>query len=405
MNEFEEIRDQMLGRTYHRIVTVDSLPSPTFHMEGRQVVSFSTNNYLGLATSERLIDAARRGLERYGVGNCESRLLGGNLEIYEHLEAKLAALKQKESAVLFATGFLTNMGVLTALVSLSKIARIYGYRPRQHYKYVYFSDEFNHISIREGIRMSGASRVSYRHCDMANLEEKLRACGADMKIIVSDGVFSQDGDILPLPDMLQLADKYDALVYIDDAHATGILGDHGGGTTDYFNLNSPRLICMGTLSKAYGAIGGFVATEKYLADMLRYACSAYGFTSTLPPDQAMAVSEAMDAVVDEPWRRDRLWENQRRLLAGFDGLGCQVTCRDTCILPVLVGDEAMCERHAAKLGECGFHVDSVVFPAVPRGAARLRFMANTNHTPEQIQAFIDAMGQLRGAGRNRCQQA
>ena len=295
---FEDIRDQMLGQTFHRIIKVNSLPSPVFTMDGREIVSFSTNNYLALAKSPRLIESARRGLLKHGVANCESRLLGGDMDIYLKLEDKLARMKHKQAAVLFATGFLTNLGVLSTLANCSKIARIYGYRPARRYRYVYLSDEFNHISIREGIRMSGADKLAYRHCDMNSLEDKLKTCDAEMKIIVSDGVFSQDGDIAPLPRMVELADRYDALIYIDDAHGTGVLGPNGGGTTEHFNLDSPRVICMGTLSKAYGAIGGFVATDKHLADILRLSCTAYGFTSTLPPDQACAVSEAMDMVVD-----------------------------------------------------------------------------------------------------------
>jgi 7-keto-8-aminopelargonate synthetase-like enzyme len=189
---------------------------------------------------------------------------------------------------------------------MSRIARVYGYRPSGRRRYAYFTDEFNHISIREGIQMSGAVKIPYRHCDMNHLEDQLKTSDATCKLIVSDGVFSQDGDIAPLPQILGLAERYDAMVYIDDAHATGVLGATGGGTTEYFKVASPRLICMGTLSKAYGAIGGFIATEKYICDILRFGCSAYGFTSTLPPDQAFAVSEAMDMVIDEPQRRQRL---------------------------------------------------------------------------------------------------
>jgi glycine C-acetyltransferase len=401
VNEFEEIRDQMLGKAYHRIICVSSLPTPVFQCEGREIVSFSTNNYLGLATSSRLIKSARRGLEKYGVANCESRLLGGDMDIYRNLEDKLARLKQKETAVLFATGFLTNLGVLSALTNLPKIGRIYGYQPKKHYKYVYFTDEFNHISIREGIRMSGANKLTYRHLDMNNLEDKLKASTAEMKIIVSDGVFSMDGDIVPLPDMLGLAERYDAFVYIDDAHATGILGATGGGTTEHFNVCSPRLICMGTLSKAYGAIGGFVATEKYMGDMIRLTCTAYGFTSTLPPDQACAVSEAMDIVLDEPQRLQRLWENQRYFVVEMDRLRYTLVSRSTCIVPVLIGNEPLCEWFSERLEERGFHVDSVLFPGVPKGQARLRFVMNANHTRKQIDELLGVLGELRNTSPSK----
>jgi 8-amino-7-oxononanoate synthase len=401
VNEFEEIRDQMMGRAFHRIITVKTLPGPAFSSDGREIISFSSNNYLGLATSPRLIASARRGLEKYGVGNCESRLLGGDLEIYRTLEDRLARLKRKEAAILFATGYLTNLGVLPALVNCSTIARVYGYRPKKRYRYAYFTDEFNHASIREGIRISGAEKVTYAHCDMNSLEDKLKASDVEMKIIVSDGVFSQDGDIVPWPDMHALAERYDALVYIDDAHGTGVLGPTGGGTTEHFDLFSPRLICMGTLSKAYGAIGGFIATDQYLVDILRLTCSAYGFTSTLPPDQACAVLEAMDIVLDEPQRRQRLWENQRYFVAEIDKLGYPLISRSTCLLPVMIGDESLCEWYSEQLYRRGFHVDSILFPAVPKGRSRLRFMMNANHTRPQLDALLGAMKELRQAAPSK----
>src|SRR6185312_3021149 len=202
----------------------------------------------------------------YGVANCESRLLGGNLEIYERLEARLAEIKHKDAALLFATGYLTNLSVLPVLVKSSNLARAFGYLPATAWKHAYFTDEFNHLSIREGIRASGAPTFAYRHLDMDDLERKLCASPAHIKIIVTDGVFSQHGDIAPLPDMLALAERYDAVVYIDDAHGTGVLGPTGAGTSEHFGIDSPRIIQMGTLSKAYGCIGGFVATEPFLAE-------------------------------------------------------------------------------------------------------------------------------------------
>ena len=205
MKEFRDIAAWLAQSTSYSVEYVDSLPSPTFRVNGQSQVSFSSNNYLALASSSRLIAAARRGLETYGVGNCESRLLGGNLQLYDALERRLATLKHKESAVLFATGYLANLGVLSTLPRTGKFARIYGYRMRGAHTYAYFSDEFNHLSIREGIRMSETERYMFRHGDMDHLEMLLRKSDASSKIIVTDGVFSQDGDIAPLPDMLALA--------------------------------------------------------------------------------------------------------------------------------------------------------------------------------------------------------
>lgn len=389
MKEFQDIARWLDQRgTVHLIPRVESLPSPVFRMEGSEHVSFSTNNYLGLASHPRMIAKAREGLERYGVGNCESRLLGGDLEIYDQLEQKLAAMKGKDTALLFATGYLTNLGVLSSLVKTAQFARIYGYRTRGRHSYAFFSDEYNHVSIREGIRLSGADRLTFRHLDLDHLESLLKASEATTKIIVTDGVFSQDGDIALLPELLQLADRYDAMVYVDDAHGTGVLGANGGGITEHFGIDDPRLICMGTLSKAYGAIGGFIATGKHIGELLRLTCSAYGFTSTLPPDQVFAVSEAIDIVTDEPERRQRLWDNQRYFVEAMQGLPYQLVSTATPIVPVLIGDEVQTDRLSLLLRSVGLHVDSVKFPAVPKNQGRLRVILNAGHTREQIDLLV-----------------
>ena len=201
--------------------------------------------------------------------------------------------------------------------------------------------------------------------------------------------------IADLPGLLALAERYDAMVYVDDAHGTGVLGQNGEGTSEHFGVKSARLIQMGTLSKAYGAIGGFIATDATLGQIIRLSCSAYGFTSTLPPDQAYAVCEAMDAVLDEPQRRQRLWENQRYFVAEIDKLGYPLVSRQTCIVPVLLGAEDRCEQVSAALFERGFHVDSVIFPAVPRNQGRLRFIMNANHTREQLDGLLAALQDLK----------
>jgi 7-keto-8-aminopelargonate synthetase-like enzyme len=335
---------------------------------------------------------AHEAIERYGVGNCESRLLGGNLEIYETLEARLAEIKHKDAALLFATGYLTNLGVLPTLVKASNLARAFGFEPRTNWRYAFFTDEFNHLSIREGIRASGAPAFAFKHLDMEDLEQKLRATTAQIKIIATDGVFSQHGDIVPLPEMMELAERYDAVVYIDDAHGTGVLGATGAGTTEHFGIDSPRIIHMGTLSKAYGCIGGFVATEPHIVEILRFGCSAFGFTSTLPPDQAAALLEALDIVRDEPERRQRLWDNQRYFVRRMLDAGFTLLSTATPIVPLHVGDESQCVRMAATLRCAGIHVDAILFPAVGVGQSRLRFIMNAQHTIAQIDEVVDALG-------------
>jgi 8-amino-7-oxononanoate synthase len=383
----------------HDDLTPSTLPDPSFVANGRRFVSFSSNNYLALATSARLKTRAREALERYGVGNCESRLLGGNLDLYDALEARLAEIKHKDAALLFATGYLTNLGVLPSLVRSTQLARTVGYTSRVNWKYAFFTDEFNHLSIREGIRASGAPSIAYRHLDMNDLESKLLASTAHIKIVVTDGVFSQHGDIVPLPELVALAERYDAVIYIDDAHGTGVLGRSGGGTTEHFGIDSERIISMGTLSKAYGCIGGFVATESYIAKLLRTGCTAFGFTSTLPPDQAAAVLEAIDMVRDEPERRERLWSNQRYFVARMRAAGLEPAATSTPIVPLAVGDERACTRLAAALRDEGFHVDAIMFPAVAMGQARLRFIMNAHHEVADIDHLVDVLADASvGAG-------
>jgi 7-keto-8-aminopelargonate synthetase-like enzyme len=229
---------------------------------------------------------------------------------------------------------------------------------------------------------------------MNDLERKLQASNADVKFIVTDGVFSQHGDIAPLPEMIALADRYDAFIYIDDAHGTGVLGATGAGTPEHFGVESPRIIHMGTLSKAYGSIGGFVATDEYVATILRLGCSAYGFTSTLPPDQAAAVLEAIDMVQDEPERRQQLWENQQLFVARMQECGFALGCTLTPIVPLLVDEEAECVRLAVGLRAAGIHVDAIMFPAVARGRSRLRFILNASHTAAHIEHVVQTLLRL-----------
>ncbi len=395
MHDISEIADWLHSHAIHHESSVhDTLPDPVFRVGGEEAVSFSTNNYLALANHPRLVDAAKAGLERYGVGNCESRLLGGDLPVYRELERRLGALKHKSDAVLFVTGYMTNIGVLSTLVKAGLLARLHGFRPSRRRKYAYFTDEYNHVSIREGILMSGADKHTYRHADMDHLESLLKSAGGVSPIIVSDGVFSMEGTIAPLPALTALAEKYGAILYIDDAHATGVLGPNGGGTSEHFGCYSETIMQMGTLSKALGAIGGFVALEREMADVLRLTSSAYGFTCPPPPDQANALLAALDLLEQEPERRARLWDNQRYFVERMRPLGYTLASTATPIVPVLIGDAERCQCFARALRAEGVHVDAIQFPAVPPGRARLRFMLNAGHTRAQIDHVVDVMARL-----------
>lgn len=398
MRELDEIGQWLARRgAAHELSASSTLPDPSFRRDGRCFISFSTNNYLALATDPRVVAAAQQGLARYGVGNCESRLLGGDLELYRELEGRLAALSGKDDAVLFASGYLSNLGALPALVRGSQLARLYGFKPSRTYRYTFFSDELNHVSINEGIRLSGADRVTYRHVDLNQLEDRLKGAIDREKIIVTDGVFSQDGDIAPLPELLALAERYDAIVYVDDAHGVGVLGRDGRGTPEHFGVHSERLIHMGTLSKAFGVNGGFVATDATTALALRLSSPAYGFTGSILPDQACALLASMAIVADEPERRRQLWDNQRHFVSAVQAMGFRTVSCQTPIVPVLVGDEQLSDRMAATLREAGFYVDAVKFPAVGLHQSRLRFIMNARHTVEQIDDLLDVMRPMAGA--------
>ena len=391
MNELVELADWFGWRSPHDPAVADSLPTPTFKVNNVQRVSFSTNNYLGIATSPRMKAAAIRGIEAYGVGNSDSRLLGGNLALYGELERKIARSNGKSHAILFATGYLTNIGVLSTLPRATQIARAYGFSASRDYSYAYFSDEYNHVSIREGMRLSGARRYSYHHRDLDHLEKLLRQSNATSKIIVTDGVFSQDGDIAPIPDLLRLAERWDAMVYVDDAHGTGVLGASGGGVLDHFSATSERLIYMATLSKAYGSIGGYVASHALITEIMRMTCPAYGFTATLPPDQAMVISTAIDVVRDEPERRQRLWDNQRYFVKRMADLSFRLVSTETPIVPIWLGDEGRTQQLALAIRAEGIHVDAIRFPAVPIKSARLRIQLNAGHRREDIDRLVDIL--------------
>jgi glycine C-acetyltransferase len=391
VKEFVELANWFGWQSPHVPLVVDSLPTPTFTVKDQPRVSFSTNNYLAIATSPRTKAAAIRGIESHGVGNSDSRLLGGNLALYGELEQKLARANGKSHAILFATGYLTNLGALSTLPRAPQIARALGFTPSREYTYAYFSDEYNHISIREGMSLSGARRYSYRHLDLDHLEKLLRQSSATSKIIVTDGVFSQDGDIAPIPDLLRLAERWDAMVYVDDAHGAGVLGASGGGILEHFQAASDRLIYMATLSKAYGSIGGYVAATGLITEILRMSSAAYGFTATLPPDQAMIISTAIDVVRDEPERRQRLWANQRYFVKRMADLNYKLVATQTPIVPIWLGDDAKADKLARAIRAEGIHVDAVRFPAVPLNSARLRIQMNAGHSRADIDHLIDVL--------------
>lgn len=357
-------------------------------MNGKEVVNLSSNNYLGLANHPKVKQAALDAIERWGVGAGAVRWIGGTMAVHEELEQRLANFKHVEAVLVFTGGFTANSGCIPAVLTD---------------KDVVISDELNHASIIDGVRLSPAAyRKSegwvYAHKDMNDLERALKLAnekGFEKKLIITDGVFSMDGDIAPMPDIVRLAEQYGALTMIDDAHGSGVLGKHGAGTVSHFDLYGRVDIQLGTLSKALGVIGGYIAGSALLKDWLINRGRPYLFSTAHPPMVAAALIAALDIMENDPTPMQNLWDNtrwwkQRLAEEGFDTMGSE-----TPITPVYVGDEGQAQEMERLLFEEGVYALSISFPTVARGKARLRTMPNATHTQEDLEFALQAFKKVR----------
>ncbi len=351
------------------VTTLESAPGPTAVLHGKEYVMLASNNYLGLADDPRVKAAAAEALEKYGAGSGGSRLTTGSLPPHDSLERRITEFKHAEAALVFNTGFAANTGIISALCGANDFI---------------FSDELNHASIIDGCRLSRAKTVVYRHNDMRDLEEKIRAVSPSSGLIVSDGVFSMDGDIVNLPELLGIAENYGLFSMIDEAHATGVLGRTGRGVCEHFGLETEPDIRMGTLSKAIGAEGGFVCGRRLLIDFLINRARSFIFSTSLPPSVVAAAEKAFEIIESEPQRVERLRENVKffcRILSG-NGIPAQ---SETAIVPVIVGDEARTLELARGLLDDGIFISSIRFPTVKKGQARLRAALMSEHTHAQLE--------------------
>lgn len=374
---------------YPNIPETESLPNPEIIIKNKKYICFSSNNYLGLATDDRIKRAAKLAIDEYGIGTCESRNMAGNLSLLNKLEACISKFKHTEDSVIFATGYLANLGAIYALIKAEIVARNYGYQPDNQLETIIFSDEFNHISIFHAINAAGARSIIYKHIDVNDLETKLKMHYGKRLFVVTDGVFSQDGEIAPVRDIIEIAEKYNAVVYIDDAHATGILGKNGRGTLEYWGVEEKNCIIMGTLSKAVGAMGGFVATDREIVEIIKLTSPPYGFTSSLPPEQAAAIIQSLKIIENEPERREKLWENTIYFQEKLSNMGFNLISKQTPIIPILIGDEDKCIRFAEELLNDGIMVTPVMFPAVKIGKSRIRCQINCTHTFQHMDLALD----------------
>jgi 8-amino-7-oxononanoate synthase len=344
-------------------------------VNGKRVIMIGSNNYLGLTNHPRVKEAAFKAIEKYGSGCAGSRFLNGNLEIHEELEKKLARFFRKEAALVFATGYQTNLGAISALVGRNDVAII---------------DKYDHASIIDGCRLSFGEVKKYRHNDMDALERVLEGCKGKTKLIIVDGVFSMEGDIADLPAIVRLAKAYGARIMVDDAHGIGVLGEGGRGTAEHFGLENEVDLIMGTYSKSLAAIGGFIAGASEVVNWIKHLGRSMIFSASLPPSLVASVSAALDIIEEQPELRAQLWRNTHEMLRGYKKLGYDTGTSETPVIPILIKDTMKTYQMCKLLFENGVFVNSVISPAVPPGRELLRTSYMATHTEEQLDRVLAA---------------
>ncbi len=380
----EDELEQLRGQNLYRPLRIMSGPQAVHTtVDGRPVISLSSNNYLGLATHPRLVSAALDAVRSLGVGTGAVRTIAGATELIEELEHRLADFKHVEAVLTLQSGLTANSGTIPAITTDADLI---------------VSDELNHASIIDGVRLSKASRAVFPHRDVDGLEGVLREARAKggakgahrMILVITDGVFSMDGDIAPLAGICEVAERYEAAVMVDDAHASGVLGRQGRGTVDHFDLHGRVDIQVGTLSKAVGVMGGYIAGRQHLKDFLTQRCRTLLFSTSQPPAVAAACIAAIDVMESEPERLERLWDNTRFFKARLQELGFNTGISETPITPVIAGDESKAQQLAARLFELGVFATSVVYPTVPLGTARVRTIVTSEHSRDDLETCLDA---------------
>lgn len=361
---------------YNVIDPLESPNGPIIKIDGRELINLSSNNYLGLATDERLKEAAKVAVDKYGVGAGAVRTINGTLKIHEELETKLAEFKHTEAAIAYQSGFNCNMAAISAVMDKEDAI---------------LSDELNHASIIDGCRLSRAKIIRFNHSDMDDLRTKAKEAkesGQYKKLmIITDGVFSMDGDVAKLPEIVEIAEEFDIMTYVDDAHGTGVLGK-GAGTVKHFNLSDRVDFQIGTLSKAIGVVGGYVAGKQALIDWLKVSSRPFLFSTSLTPADVAAATKALEILLQSTELQEKLWENSRYLKQGLQKIGFHIGKSETPITPCIIGDEKTTQEFSKRLNEAGVYAKSIVFPTVPRGTGRLRNMPTAAHTKEMLDQAL-----------------
>lgn len=344
-------------------------------INGKKVLMFGSNSYLGLTNHPKIKEAAIAATRKYGTGCAGSRFLNGTLDIHEALEHRLAKFVGKEEAIIYSTGFQVNLGVVSCLTG------------REDY---ILWDELDHASIIEGRRLSFSKSIKYKHNDMASLEKQLQSCEPDkIKLIVTDGVFSMEGDVANLPEIVALAKKYNAAVMVDEAHGIGVFGKQGKGTCDYFGVTDDVDLIMGTFSKSFASLGGFIATDAITANYLRHNSRSYIFSASITPASTAAVGAALDIMESEPERIAHLWEITNFALKGFREMGCEIGNTSTPIIPLFIRDNNKTFQVTRDLLDEGIFVNPVVAPAVAPDSTLIRFSLMATHTQAQVETALE----------------
>lgn len=378
LNEFLDENIQYLkdNGLYNEIDSIEGANGPEIKINGKNYVNLSSNNYLGLATNEDLKEAAKKAIDSHGVGAVRS--INGTLDLHDELEDTLAQFKGTEAAIAYQSGFNCNMAAISAVINKNDAI---------------LSDELNHASIIDGCRLSKAKIIRVNHSDMEDLRTKAKEAvesGQYNKVMyITDGVFSMDGDVAKLPEIVKIAEEFGLLTYVDDAHGSGVMGK-GAGTVKHFGLQDKIDFQIGTLSKAIGVVGGYVAGSKQLIDWLKAQSRPFLFSTSLAPGDTKAITEAVKKLMASTELHDQLWDNAQYLKDGLSKLGFNTGESETPITPVIIGDEKDTQEFSKRLKEEGIYVKSIVFPTVPRGTGRVRNMPTAAHTKDMLDKALDA---------------
>ncbi len=366
---------------YRELNVVGNAQGVYLEVKGRKCLSFCSNNYLGLANNPLVVRAVKDAVDEYGWGAGASRLVSGNMVLHETLENEISLFKEKESAIVFPTGYMANIGAISTLVSKGDLV---------------ICDKLNHASIIDGCRLSGADFRVYAHCDMSKLENILKkSSNYPRKLIVTDSVFSMDGDLAPLPDIVNIASRYKAIVMVDEAHGTGVFGKEGRGVIEYFNLNKEVDVVMGTFSKAIGGLGGYVCGDEDLINFLRNKARSFIYTTALPPAACAASIAGLKIIQKTPSLRKTLWDNIRYLKGKLTLLNFNVITSESPIIPILIGDADKAVSVSKILFDKGILIPAIRPPTVPANSSRLRMTIMSTHTKEHLNRLLDVLSSVK----------